>query len=219
MAVGASPRRAARSLLAAALLATAAAADAPPSPLELTSTNFDDAWKAHDLLLVEFYWNGSEAHAALNATLPAALALAVERGAAATLARVDAEREPRLRKRFRVPAQGPRHDRSALRLFRREQFLFLRYEDVLRLEPAALLRLLARFTGLSADAALQDPHTLERCSAARKLPRKGSAPVEQQFTPAAAPLQRIFAPFNELLAEIVHPALRWSAKDRAGHRH
>ena len=111
---------AARSLLAAALLATAAAADAPPPPLELTSHSFDDAWKAHDLLLVEFYWNGSEAHAALNATLPAALALAAERGAAATLARVDAEREPRLRKRFRVPAQGPRHDRSALRLFRRE---------------------------------------------------------------------------------------------------
>ena len=120
MAVGAPHRPAARSLLAAALLATAAAADAPPPPLELTSHSFDDAWKAHDLLLVEFYWNGSEAHAALNATLPAALALAAERGAAATLARVDAEREPRLRKRFRVPAQGPRHDRSALRLFRRE---------------------------------------------------------------------------------------------------
>ena len=88
--------------------------------VELAAAGFDDAWKAHDLLLVEFYWNGSEAHAALNATLPAALALAAERGAAATLARVDAEREPRLRKRFRVPAQGPRHDRSALRLFRRE---------------------------------------------------------------------------------------------------
>ena len=115
-----SRRRAARSLLAAAFLACATAADAPPPPLELTSHSFDDAWKAHDLLLVEFYWNGSEAHAALNATLPAALALAAERGAAATLARVDAEREPRLRKRFRVPAQGPRHDRSALRLFRRE---------------------------------------------------------------------------------------------------
>ena len=120
MAATASNTAPARWLLAAALLATATAADAPPSPLELTSTNFDDAWKAHDLLLVEFYWNGSEAHAALNATLPAALALAAERGAAATLARVDAEREPRLRKRFRVPAQGPRHDRSALRLFRRE---------------------------------------------------------------------------------------------------
>ena len=40
----------------------------------------------------------------------------------------------------------------AFRLFRPEQFLFLRYEDLMRMEAPSLLRLLARFTGLSPPA-------------------------------------------------------------------
>ena len=42
----------------------------------------------------------------------------------------------------------------ALRFVRREQLLFLRYEDLRRLGAAALLRVIARFTGLHADPKL-----------------------------------------------------------------
>ena len=40
----------------------------------------------------------------------------------------------------------------ALRYFGREQFLILRYEDLMRMEAASVLGLLARFTGLSPPA-------------------------------------------------------------------
>jgi len=88
--------------------------------VELAAAGFDDAWKANDLLLVEFYINGSASHAELESTLPAAIEEAKARGVRATYATVDIEQEPRLRKRFHVAMQGPHHDRSVVKLFRRD---------------------------------------------------------------------------------------------------
>ena len=40
---------------------------------------------------------------------------------------------------------------GALRIFKREQFLFLRFEDLMRMKAPGLLRLLSKFTGLYTD--------------------------------------------------------------------
>ena len=96
---------------------TSASAEAA---VELAAAGFDDAWKSHDLLFVEFYVNGSATHDELAGTLPAAIEEARAQGIKATLGRVDVEQEQRLRKRFHVANQGPKHDRSVLKLFRRD---------------------------------------------------------------------------------------------------
>jgi len=100
----------------------------------------------------------------------------------------------------------------ALRLFGREQFLFLRYEDLKRMQPAAVIRLIARFTGLSADAALSNEAALKQCTAWRKKPRRSNAPAEQ-LAAAAPPLQRIFDPYNHMLTETIHQSFRWTVTD------
>ena len=104
-------------LLITVLLHAATGAEAPQQAHPLTASTLDDAWRSHDRLLVEFYVDGSESHALLAGVLPAAVASAAASGAAVHWAAVDMEREARLRKRFGIPEQGPRHDRSVLRLF------------------------------------------------------------------------------------------------------
>ena len=94
----------ARSMLLVAL--AAAAASAEPAIKPLTTAELDDAWREHELLLVEFYVEGSSSHAQLAPVLPAAAKAAAARGADARLRMVDMEREPRLRKRFHVPQQA-----------------------------------------------------------------------------------------------------------------
>ena len=103
-----------------------------------------------------------------------------------------------------------------LRLFEREQFLFLRYEDLKRMQPRAIMRLVARFTGLPAEApSLEDAATLEKCTPWKSRPKRSKAPA-RQLAAAAAPLQRIFAPYSRMLTELVHPTFGWSSKDHSG---
>jgi len=101
----------------------------------------------------------------------------------------------------------------ALRLFSRKQFLFLRFEDLKRMQPAAVIRIIARFTGLSAEAALTDATALKKCTARRKKPHRSNSVLRneaEQLATVTAPLERIFDPYNHMLSKIVHPALRWS---------
>ena len=102
----------------------------------------------------------------------------------------------------------------ALRLFRREQFLFLRYEDVRRMKPGALIALFSRFTGLSAPVhgggAPLDDEATRSCTPSHRAPTRQAAAPEQ-LVAAAAPLRRLFESYNLLLAEQVHPAFGWSA--------
>ena len=57
-------------LLFLSWVVTSASAEAA---VELAAAGFDDAWKSHDLLFVEFYVNGSATHDELAGTLPAAI--------------------------------------------------------------------------------------------------------------------------------------------------
>lgn len=113
----------------------------------------------------------------------------------------------------------------ALRHFRREQFLFLRYEDLMRMDRLSIVALVARFAGLDTDAQL-----LQRASAHGKCsfgddaakgrngrPRSSysSSSVDSaELLAAAAPqLERLFSPYVELLRELVHPDFRWYVND------
>jgi len=104
----------------------------------------------------------------------------------------------------------------ALRLFRREQFLFLRYEDVKRMAPHALVALLSRFTGLGASngalSGAPGDDAVRKCTPSHRAPTRPIA-ASEQLAAAAAPLRRLFEPYNRLLADQVHPAFRWSARD------
>ena len=112
----------------------------------------------------------------------------------------------------------------ALRHFERRQFLFLRYEDALRMPTDALLRLLARFTGLHIDDGVvaaakrsgqcrpdggkRRPGTYSALSPSEKVLYNRSA---ARVASAAGRSERdaLFKPYDELLAEIVHPQLSW----------
>ena len=110
----------------------------------------------------------------------------------------------------------------ALRHFRREQFLFLRYEDLMRMDRTSVVALVARFAGLDADVQLlRNASAHGKCSfgAVAATGRKpssyssGSIDSAEQLAAAAPHLERLFDPYNTLLAEIVHPAFRWHASD------
>ena len=112
----------------------------------------------------------------------------------------------------------------ALRHFERRQFLFLRYEDALRMPTDALLGLLARFTGLHIDDGVvaaakrsgqcrpdggkRRPGTYSALSPSEKVLYNRSA---ARVASAAGRSERdaLFGPYDELLAEIVHPQLSW----------
>lgn len=115
----------------------------------------------------------------------------------------------------------------ALRYFRREQFLFLRFEDVIRMRIDALLALVARFVGLDApDAALlRAVVSRGECrlgsggggsgrSVRKAMSFSSSSVNAAELLAAGAPrLERFLAPYDALLAELAHPALRWEASD------
>ncbi len=106
----------------------------------------------------------------------------------------------------------------ALRIFKREQFLFLRYEDLMRMDGEAITRLVGRFTGLHVDDKLDVAGCSPRAgkSARRPMSFSEQSPetpfVLRQLAPA---LERFFAPYNRLLTELVHPAFRWRPEDHA----
>lgn len=112
----------------------------------------------------------------------------------------------------------------ALRYFKREQFLIIRFEDVMRMRTAALLTLVARFVGLDApdSALLRAVAAHGQCrlgtvggggGGRRKAMSFSSSSVNAaELLAAGAPrLERYLAPFEALLAELAHPALQWEA--------
>ena len=124
----------------------------------------------------------------------------------------------------------------ALRYFRRQQFLFLRFEDVLRMRNAELLALVARFVGLDApDATLLRAVAVHgQCqlgtevgvggsgsgggsgggSGRKAMSFSSSSANAAELLAAGAPrLERFLAPYDALLADLAHPALRWEASD------
>ena len=105
--------------------------------------------------------------------------------------------------------------RHALHLFDRGQFLFLRFEDLMRLERDTLLGLIANFTGLSPPSRGVRVRECMRSSGSSK-PNSYSATAPdagEQLEEASSELERFFAPYNALLAEMVHPAFRWRRSD------
>eukprot|EP00908_Phaeocystis_cordata_P001396 Transcript_11476.p2 GENE.Transcript_11476~~Transcript_11476.p2 ORF type:complete len:221 (-),score=37.90 Transcript_11476:97-759(-) len=98
----------------------------------------------------------------------------------------------------------------ALRLFGREQFLFLRYEDLEGMTPTTLIQLLARFTGLSAEGALRSKEATRRCTMGAKAPKRGPTAAKAQLAAAVSELGSLFGPYNQMLARMVHPAFTWS---------
>ena len=109
---------------------------------------------------------------------------------------------------------------GALRIFKREQFLFLRFEDLMRMKAPAVLNLLSNFTGLYTD-----PDIIKRvrkgndCEAgrARKVPlsftKKGNntagRAAKASLIAAIPTLEKFYAPYDEMLQRLVHPAFQW----------
>ena len=115
----------------------------------------------------------------------------------------------------------------ALRHFKREQFLFLRYEDLMAMDARDLLRLIGRFTGLYAgDDLIEAVGPTGRC---QPRGRKGGrntrtydtiSPEEKVLYNASSDylraasnrdaLDELFAPYNDLLTELVgHRDFSW----------
>ena len=110
----------------------------------------------------------------------------------------------------------------ALRHFRREQFLFLRYEDLMRMDRTSVVALVARFAGLDDNVQLlRNASAHGKCSfgadagTGRKPLSFSSSSVDsaEQLAAAAPHLERLFDPYNTLLAELVHPAFRWHTSE------
>ncbi len=115
---------------------------------------------------------------------------------------------------------------GALRVFKREQFLFLRFEDLMRMKAPALLRLISNFTGLYTDDALiRNVRERKECEAgnARKVPLSftkkdngtSARAARAQVREAVPMLERFFAPYDQMLTKLVHPAFQWSSQTHA----
>lgn len=116
---------------------------------------------------------------------------------------------------------------AAQRIFDKEQFLFLKFEDLMRMKAPGLLRLLSNFTGLHTDdSIIRRVRGARECEAgsAKKIPLsfaksndtkgKRARTKLEQLRPA---LQNFFGPYNELLAELVHPEFTWNMSVPFGH--
>lgn len=106
----------------------------------------------------------------------------------------------------------------ALRYFKREQFLFLRYEDLMQMDSDSVVKLLARFTGLHVDAetlgAARQSGKCQATNARKPMSFSSSSAYASEMLSEASPhLERLFDPYNHLLAEIVHPSFVWHTKD------
>ena len=70
----------------------------------------------------------------------------------------------------------------------------------------------ARLVAALAAAAAPDEEATRRCTPSHtKHQTKRSPQAPEQLMAAVAPLRRLFEPYNRMLAELVHPAFRWSA--------
>jgi len=111
---------------------------------------------------------------------------------------------------------------GAMRVFKREQFLFLRFEDLMRMKAPALIRLLSNFTGLyTDDAIIRQMQERRQCEAstARKKPLSFTVSASDNFSKAMEArsqlrqmlpkLEAFFGRYDTMLAELVHPAFKW----------
>ena len=114
---------------------------------------------------------------------------------------------------------------GALRIFKREQFLFLRFEDLMRMKAPALLKMLSNFTGLyTDDSIISKIRGMRECEAgrAKKVPlsftQKGNAsgghrsPMRESLHSAIPSLEQFFSPYDKMLQQLVHPAFVWGAE-------
>lgn len=109
---------------------------------------------------------------------------------------------------------------AALRVFPREQFLFLRFEDLMRLKAPGLVRLLSNFTGLyTDDTIIRTLQERGECEAgrAKKVPLSfgkdtRTAGARKNLSAAMGEFEFFFRPYDELLAQIVHPEFAWSSE-------
>jgi len=113
---------------------------------------------------------------------------------------------------------------GALRIFKREQFLFLRFEDLMRMKAPGLLTMLSNFTGLYTDPEIiQRVRDKRECEAgrARKVPlsftQKGNASAEARrardgLRAAIPSLEAFYQPYDQMLQALVHPAFLWSSE-------
>tara|TARA_B110001452_G_C15235335_1_gene427717 strand:+ start:331 stop:1758 length:1428 start_codon:yes stop_codon:yes gene_type:complete len=103
----------------------------------------------------------------------------------------------------------------ALRLgFKREQFLVLRYEDLTSMDPAELLDLLQRFTGLRSAPDAAARRVCNRRGGSKPKAYSSYSPDAPEILAAAAKqLERFFAPWNALLRELVDPHFGWERRD------
>ena len=115
---------------------------------------------------------------------------------------------------------------NALRVFDRSQFLFLRFEDLMGMNAPALLKLISNFTGLHTDESIiAQMRRANQCEArsAKKKPLSFTKRDDSNASKKArAALERVkpelnafFAPYNELLRELVHPDFHWSDASHA----
>ena len=111
---------------------------------------------------------------------------------------------------------------GALRVFKREQFLFLRFEDLMRMKAPGLLTMLSNFTGLYTDPEIiARVRRMRECEAgrAKKVPlsftQKSNASENARSARAglrtAIPdLEQFYMPYDQMLQSLVHPAFQWS---------
>ena len=107
---------------------------------------------------------------------------------------------------------------GALRIFKREQFLFFRFEDLMRMKAPAVLELLSNFTGLYTDDRIVRT-VRNKCEAGRaqKVPlsftQKGNGTAARKsragLVEAIPKLEAFYAPYDAMLQQLVHPAFQW----------
>ena len=112
---------------------------------------------------------------------------------------------------------------GALRIFKREQFLFLRFEDLMRMKAPGLLKMLSNFTGLyTDDNIIANVRKQRECEAtrAKKVPlsftQKSNASAaartaRDELRMAIPDLEAFYKPYNQMLQSLVHPAFQWSS--------
>merc|ERR1711918_188411 len=96
---------------------------------------------------------------------------------------------------------------AAKRIYKPEQFLFLRYEDLSRMQAPALVRLIAKFTGLYTDdgivSQLVDTNKCNAASSTSHPQSQTNHGLEDQLEMGAQRHAEFFAAYDGLLDEVV----------------
>ena len=115
----------------------------------------------------------------------------------------------------------------AQRIFDKEQFLVLKFEDLMSMKAPGLLRLLSNFTGLHTDEnIIRKVRNARECEAgsARKIPlsfaksnNSKSAHAKAELEELRPELRDFYRPYNRMLEELVHPQFAWDMSGASGH--